>query len=188
MQGTTNPDIGGQSFIITDPGPPATYGDVYVTLGTLTNGETYFPYFSPTLMLFISHLIEIYYLTRHGLVTSSSTAARAIGGSMPAINGDIVNLQPSLFTLTMAHVIFDDSRARLAPEKGGLGYKGAWNTLQGLHETVKEYKKGLSSLDERASVAGVSFGFGLVKAEKGVKDVNDKVINGLGLDPLHVMN
>jgi nucleoside-diphosphate-sugar epimerase len=52
--GTTNPDIGGQAFTVADPGPPPTYGDVYLVLSTLMDGETVFPFISPTLMLLIS--------------------------------------------------------------------------------------------------------------------------------------
>ncbi|KAF9069436.1 hypothetical protein BDP27DRAFT_1293737 [Rhodocollybia butyracea] len=137
--GSSNPDIGGQVFTITDPGTPPTYGDVYLTLETLSNGQTFFPKVSATLMLMIAYLIEFYYLTRHFLVSSKFGL---ISKLLPAVNGDIVNLQPSLYSLTMVHLIFDDSRARLPPEKGGLGYKGTWTTLEGLHKTYNEHVKG----------------------------------------------
>ncbi|KAJ7152589.1 3-beta hydroxysteroid dehydrogenase/isomerase family-domain-containing protein [Mycena crocata] len=178
------PDIGGQAFVVADPGPPQTYGDVYVTLSTL-DGETTFPFLSPTLMLFIAHAIEWYYLGRSALVR----AGYRLADKLPALTSDIVNLQPSLFNLVNVHLIFDDSRARLPPEKGGLGYKGAWTTLEGLHKTVEEHKRGArrSGYEQRSDVAGISFGFGLVKAQKGVSKVSDKVSQRIGVDPVQVL-
>ncbi|KAF5390124.1 hypothetical protein D9757_003853 [Collybiopsis confluens] len=173
-----NPDIGGQAFAIADPGPPPTYGDVYVTLETLSQGQTYFPQVSATAMFTLGHLIEGYYLARHFLVSSPlSVIAKLAKLALPPVDGDIVNLQPSLFNLTMVHLIFDDSRARLPPERGGLGYRGAWTTLEGLHKTYAEHVKGMNRSDVRSDVAGVSFGFGrgMVRAQRGVTKVAEKV-------------
>lgn len=181
--GSSNPDIGGQAFNIADPGPPPTYGDVYTTLETLTDGETFFPTLSPTGMLLVAHLIEFYYLFRHFVISAFPLLAKII----PAINGDLVNLQPSLWNLVNVHLIFDDSRARLPPEKGGLGYKGAWTTLEALHKTVEEHKKGLIRSEERSKVAGISFGFGLVKAQRAVAKVGEKVEEEIGVDPVKVL-
>ncbi|KAJ7755324.1 3-beta hydroxysteroid dehydrogenase/isomerase family-domain-containing protein [Mycena maculata] len=181
--GSKHPDIGGQAFVIADPGPPPTYGDTYLTLSTLMDGETTFPFLSPTLMIIMSHLIEWYYLTRLSLVG----AGYRIAQMLPPLSGDIVNLQPSLFNLVNVHLIFDDSRARLPPEKGGLGYKGAWTTLEGLHKTVEQHKLGALRSEQRSDVAGISFGFGLVKAQKGVGKVSDKVSEKIGLDPVKVL-
>ncbi|KAG5219963.1 3-beta hydroxysteroid dehydrogenase isomerase family [Salix suchowensis] len=85
--GSCNPDIGGQVFHIADPGAPPTYGDVYTTLEVLTDGETYFPEFSPTVMLFIAHMIELYYLVQYYLSESTSSILRAFGRFLPTING-----------------------------------------------------------------------------------------------------
>ena len=130
-------DIGGQAFTIADPGPPPTYGDVYVTIETLTNGETRFPSLSPTVMLALAYIVEFYYLIRHFFVLSIPF----IGSWIPPVNSLLINLQPTIFRLTTVHLIFDDSRARLAPEKGGLGYSGACNTMEGIHLTVDYYKE-----------------------------------------------
>ena len=183
-QGSSNPDIGGQAFNVADPGSPPTYGDVYLAIEMLTDGETHFPSLSPTTMLLLAHLIELYYLSRHFLLS----AGYAIAKMMPPINGDLVNLQPSLFAISVVHLIFDDSRARLPPEKGGLGYEGAWTTLEALHKTVDEHKNTSSRSEGRSKVAGVSFGSRLVRAQGGVKRVNEKVTEGLGIDPVQVLN
>ncbi|KAJ7039742.1 NAD-P-binding protein [Mycena alexandri] len=139
--GGVNPDLGGQAFVVADPGPPHTYGDLYVTLGTLTDGETTFPSVSPTGMLLFAHILEWYHLSRSWFLR----AQFRIAALLPPLSADIVNLQPSLFNLVSVHLIFDDSRARLPPAKGGLGYKGAWTTLEAAHKTVDEHKANLRS-------------------------------------------
>ncbi|KAJ3980080.1 NAD-P-binding protein [Lentinula detonsa] len=173
------PDIGGQAFTITDPGRPPTYGDVYFVLEALTNGQTFFPEISPTLMLMLAYVIEAYYLLRHYLKLSI----------LPPVNKDLVNLQPSLFNLTMVHLIFDDSRARLEPEMGGLGYKSRHTTIGGLWKTWDAHGKEIERWEQgklnrsdnhiRSDGAGVSFGFswgfGLVRAQRGVGKVVEKV-------------
>jgi nucleoside-diphosphate-sugar epimerase len=184
LAGGKNPDIGGQAFVIADPGATPTYGDVYLTLETLSNGECTFPNLPPTIMLLIAYLIEFYYLGRHFLLSSGFAFAKM----MPAINGDLVNLQPSLFALTSVHLIFDDSRARLPPEKGGLGYKGAWTTLQGLHKTFEEHQSGVGRSGRRSDIAGISLGFGLGKAQRGVAKASEKVVDGLGVDPVKILS
>ncbi|KAJ7207206.1 NAD(P)-binding protein [Mycena pura] len=178
--GSKTPDIGGQAFVIADPGPPPTYGDVYLVLSTLMDGEVVFPFLSPTMMILISHLIEWYYLAR--------ALGYRLARTLPPLPGDIVNLQPSLFNLVNVHLIFDDSRARAPPENGGLGYRGAWTTFEGLHKTVAEHKRGAMRSAQRSDVAGIGFGFGLGKAQKGVGRVNAEVSEKIGgVDPARVL-
>ncbi|EKM75813.1 hypothetical protein AGABI1DRAFT_63993 [Agaricus bisporus var. burnettii JB137-S8] len=180
------PDISGQAFNICDPGPAPTNGDIFTTLTTLTSGECYFPLLSPTFMHLFAHAIEFYYT----LPSFFFTILR-----FPRITGNLVNLQPSIYSLTQLHVIFDDSRARLSPEEGGLGYRGAWTTLEGAHKTVEEHYKSLSEGSVRAAKAGIDldFKFGLgwgkkakvaQKAGEVVEGSDKKVVNGLA--PLEV--
>ncbi|KAJ7598665.1 NAD-P-binding protein [Mycena floridula] len=176
------PDIGGQAFSIVDPGPPPTYGDVYTVLSTLTDGETNFPVVSPTAMLLLAYLIEAYYLTRHFMLS----AGIRLANFLPAISGDLINLQPSLWSLTMVHLIFDDSRARLPPDEGGLGYKGGWTTIEGVCKTVEEYKKGGIPTVPRSNSAGA--GFGVAKAQNGVARVGEKVAEEIGIDPIKILS
>ncbi|KAG6844901.1 hypothetical protein H0H87_002600 [Tephrocybe sp. NHM501043] len=185
QNGGTNPDIGGEAFVVADPGPVPTYGDVYTTLETLTDGECTFPNLPPTVMLAIATVIEWYYVARHWLTTNFGDP---IGKMLPPLNGDIINLQPALFALTSVHLIFDDSRARLPPQKGGLGYKGAWTTFEGLVKTVEEHRSGVGQAGRRSDLAGVSLGFGFGQAPKAVKVVNDKVVDGLGVDPMKLIS
>jgi nucleoside-diphosphate-sugar epimerase len=148
LNGGTNPDIGGQAFCITDSGPTPTYGDFYTMLEALTDGQTHFPKVSPTFMLFIAYGIETYTRVQHALSTTLGTWVSSV---VPPITGVIINLQPPLFSLCNVHVIVDDSRARLPPEKGGLGYTGAWTTLQGAYQAMKEHHARLEKLAVKAA-------------------------------------
>jgi len=122
INGGTNPDIGGQSFIVSDAGPPISYGDAYTALNVLTDGETVFPILSSTGMLILSHIFEYYYVLVFWLKYSPHLPLRALSYLLPQLRGDIVNLQPSLWSLVNVHLYFDDSRAKAAPKDGGLGY------------------------------------------------------------------
>ncbi|KAH7882417.1 3-beta hydroxysteroid dehydrogenase/isomerase family-domain-containing protein [Phlebopus sp. FC_14] len=186
-RGGSNPDIGGQAFTITDAGRPATFDDIYTALTTLDN-ETEFPVFSSTVMLSIAHVIEAFYVTKFLLSTSNSFLGRAFASMIPAITGDIVNLQPSLFALTSVHLIFDDSRARLPPARGGLGYSGPYTTLQGLCRTADEHMKADKNGEERSQSGGVSFGFGFMRASKRVDKVQKTVSQQLQVEAVNGLN
>jgi len=177
INGFANPDVGGQAFAIADPGPPPTYGDVYSTLTLLTDGETRFPRLSPTLMIFISHIIEWFYLSRI-LLERAPSPFSFFARLIPKVSGDIVNLQPSIFALVMPHLLFSCARAMLPPAKGGIGYAPRWTTLEGLCKLVIEHKAHVASggvTEERQLNGGGGIGWGLVKAEKGVKTAGEGV-------------
>ena len=185
-RGSPNPDIGGQAFTVTDAGPPLTYGDVYTALSTLDK-ETVFPIVSPTLMLGLSQVIEFFYVSKSLLSASGPFTGRAIARLVPTISGDVVNLQPPIFALIMIHLIFDDSRARLPPAKGGLGYYGPYTTLEGLCKTADEYFKSDKNGEERSLSGGVSFGFGWKKS-KGMSRARKGHGERLGVNAVTVLN
>ncbi|KAF8271882.1 NAD(P)-binding protein [Lactarius quietus] len=151
-QGSPNPDIGGQAFCVVDDGPPFTYGDVYTVLTTLTDGRTVFPRLSTTTMLMLAHVFERLHVARSLMMSSSSPVIRQLGRFVPAPTKDMVNLQPSLFFLTVPHLIWDDSRARASPERGGLGYEPQWTTLSALCKLVEEHKRAESRFETRSLV------------------------------------
>jgi nucleoside-diphosphate-sugar epimerase len=159
-RGSPNPDVGGQAFCIVDAGPPVTYGDVYTTLTTLTDGQTVFPRLSATAMLLLSHIFEGLHLLRSLAALSSSPFLCRLGRFVPAPTGDLINLQPSLFSLTMVHLIWNDLRARKSPEKGGLGYEPQWTTLTALCKLVEEHKKANGRFEMRSMGGGIGFGLG----------------------------
>lgn len=126
-------------------------------------------------MLIIAQLFEFYYLTRQYLL-SSHFMFRLLAQMAPPLGGDLVNLQPSLFALTGVHLIFDDSRARLPPSQGGLGYGGPWTTLEGLCKLVDEHiKSGGKAEARQRDGGGIGLGFGFVKAQSGIERVAENV-------------
>ena len=170
-RGSPNPDVGGQAFGIVDAGPPLTYGDLYTVLTTLTDGQTVFPRLSATAMLLLSHIFEALHLLRFLPALSSSPFLRRLSQFVPALSADLINLQPSLFSLTTVHLIWDDSRARKSPEKGGLGYEPQWTTLTALCKLVEEHKKANGRFKARSMGGGI--GFGLGRACNGVEVINN---------------
>jgi len=172
--GVPNPDISGQAFTITDPGVPLANSDVYRMLEALDD-EVFFPCLSPTVMLLVAQILEFIYLGRYFLGSSPSRLLRAFSRIFPNITGNIVNLQPSLFNLAQVHLIFDDSRARLSPEKGGLGYRGAYTTLEGLCKTAEAHRQADGKGELRSMSGGVSFGWGLLRAERAVEKAGEKL-------------
>ena len=159
-RGLPNPDIGGQAFGIVDAGPPVTYGDVYTVLTTLTDGQTVFPRLSATAMLMLSHVFEGLHLLQSLTALSSSPFFCRLSRFVPAPAGDLINLQPSLFSLTMVHLIWDDSRARKSQEKGGLGYEPQWTTLSALCKLVEEHKKAGGRFETRSIGGGIGLRLG----------------------------
>lgn len=171
-RGSSNPDIGGQAFTVTDAELPLTYGDVYTALNTLDK-ETVFPIVSPTFMLGLSQVIEVFHVTKLLLSGSGSLIGRAIARVIPTVSGDLINLQPPIFALMSIHLIFDDSRARLPPTKGGLGYYGPYTTLEGICKTADEYFKSDKKGEERSRSGGVGFGFWSKKTKQVRKGVGE---------------
>ncbi|KAF8186636.1 hypothetical protein BJ912DRAFT_852128 [Pholiota molesta] len=135
--------VGGQSYSITDPGNPISYGDLYLALNTLTDDRVKFPRLPAGLLLVVATLVEQYY-------NLQSRFPRFL----PPITGDVVNLQPSLFDLASVHLQIDDSRARLAPEEGGLGYRAPWTTLQGVCQLVHDHLKGDAHAEDYQKTSG----------------------------------
>ncbi|KAL1718182.1 hypothetical protein EV715DRAFT_201407 [Schizophyllum commune] len=135
------PDIGGRVFVVTDPGPPQTYGDIGVALTVLTGGKCTFPRISSTLMLLLAYIVEAVYVTRHRLLIRGWTR---LAGLLPNLRGLVAALQPPFWSVAGSRLIFDDSRARLPPEQGGLGYRGVWRTMEGVVRTHQAFVDGLA--------------------------------------------
>ena len=145
----------------------------------LSNGEVTFMRLSATAMLVFATLIEAYYLARHAILRAPAPLS-VLAKFMPALSGDIVYLQPSMWSLTQVHLVWDDSRARAPPEKGGLGYNGHVTTLQGMCKVVVEHKKHGNKAQKRI-IAGhhtPDHHFDLTRAEKSVEEVIEKLGGG----------
>ncbi|KAJ3732598.1 NAD(P)-binding protein [Lentinula guzmanii] len=133
------PDIGGNAFTVTDPQQPVLWSDLYAALSRFTDGSCQYSIISPTLLILVSFVVERYYITRHRLCSSIPVVAR-LAKYLPQLRGDLLALQPSVMVLSYAHILVDDSRARLSPSEGGLGYDAPWTALEGLYKTIKQFE------------------------------------------------
>ncbi|THH16779.1 hypothetical protein EUX98_g9247 [Antrodiella citrinella] len=188
-EGSPNPDIGGQAFCVTDAGPPCTYSDVYDAVTLLSNGGVWYIHLSPTFMLGFAHLVEWYHVTQQLLSLRKHFFARL----MPRITSDLVFMQPSMFSLTLVHLVFDDSRARLPTEKGGLGYKGPITTVQGTSKSVVEHLRGDGKRISRTygdaeDVSRPGAGFDVTAHESAIGEVVEKIGSGFTLDATKTAN
>lgn len=82
---------------------------------------------------------------------------------LPKLTGDLLQIQPSLFAISDVFCIADDSRARKAPEEGGLGYRPVFTTLQGMCKQLVDWntkadKKKVKEVEEKVAVGVVSVG------------------------------
>ena len=124
----------------------------------------------------IAHLIEWYYLARYFLQQSP---LKFVARLMPRPVGEVVFLQPSMFALTNVHLYFDDSRARLPPEKGGLGYGGA-TSLEGVCQVVVDHYRTGGKGTERIVAGHVEVDqTPIVGAEHAVGSVVEKIADPL---------
>ena len=139
-RGGGNPDVGGRSFIVTDAGPPISYGNCYRAVEVLAEGNDRFRFLSPSLMLLLAHVVQMYHLATHFLPQSRNVLLRVVGDFLPRLPYLIVNLQPSLWNLTGVHLIFDSSNARARPQEGGLGYEPLGTSLEGICQLILDYQ------------------------------------------------
>lgn len=133
---TSKVDIGGQSFVVTDPNPPITFSDMYLLLSTVSKTPTTFPNYPCMLFFLSSYLIEWYVLLQEGYLSWLLP---------PLTNKDLLQLQPALFSVCNPHTIADDSRARERPELGGLGFSAPITTMDGMCREVEAWNRRVDS-------------------------------------------
>ncbi|CAL5867367.1 uncharacterized protein PFLUO_LOCUS1583 [Penicillium psychrofluorescens] len=151
------PNIGGQAFVVTDPNPPVAFNDIYMLMEAYAKTPVSFTTVEPIAMFLLSYLIEAYAVVQYSYLP----------WLLPAIPKDLYQLQPTLFNISDIFCIADDSRARKAPEQGGLGYEPPFTTIQGISKQLLEWnraaEKNRAPVKEKIGPLSVS--------EKGV-DVN----------------
>lgn len=168
--GGGNPDVGGRSFIVTDDGPPISYGDCYRAVEVLAGGNVRFQMLSPSMMLLLAHVIQMYYLTTHFLSQSCNVLLRVLGAFLPRLPNLIINVQPPLWNLTSVHLIFDSSNARARPEAGGLGYEPLGTSLEGICQLMLDYRSRRVVDDAHSSGSEGSLTIsGIPHAQAGIK-------------------
>ena len=93
-----------------------------------------FTYVSAVPLFLMSYAVESYALIHY----------RYLSWLLPPLSWDLAQLQPALFSVSNVHTIADDSRARLKPEQGGLGYSAPVNTLDGMCKEVESWNRNVT--------------------------------------------
>lgn len=122
----------GRPFVITDPNPPISYGDLYTAISTLSMHSFRIFVLPPVLLLLISYIVEWYNLLPYRMPL--------LKRYLPAIKGEARYLQPGLFTIC-THLVASDAEARKSIAQGGLGYEGLLTTMQGMALEILEWNR-----------------------------------------------
>ncbi|KAK0632487.1 hypothetical protein B0T14DRAFT_34574 [Immersiella caudata] len=122
----------GRPFVVTDPNPPITYGDLYFLIKTLAVTPFRTISLPPVPMVLLSYLVEGYSLLR--------LKWPAVCWILPAISGDVKHLKPALFTIC-THLIASNDTASQPVKSGGLGFSGVFTTLEGMTQEVVEWNR-----------------------------------------------
>lgn len=134
---SSRPDIGGQAFMVTDPNPAISFNDLYTLLALLAKTPVNFTRVAPGPLFVLAHFIELYSIIQFRYLPW-----------LPKVTGDLAQMQPALFSISTVHTICDDSRARKAPEEGGLGYNPPISTLDGMCKEVLEWNSRVEKKEE----------------------------------------
>jgi len=134
--------IAGRPFLITDPGPPPRFGDCYRAAEVLCESPVSIPLPPPVLLLIAAHVVGAWcsLLQRFPFLTK-------LGLSEPGM--PLYFLQPALFNAAVSTVI-DDSHARRSPKDGGIGYRGAFTTMEGVCMQIADWNRSLKDTEKKA--------------------------------------
>ncbi len=128
------PTCAGRPFVVTDPGPPIMFGDMYNAVTELVTTPFKLTVTPPAMFLLITYVIEAYCLTlvRFPILT------KVFGLKEP---GHPINmLQPAILHAT-CNAIIDDRAIRKSVEDGGIGYHGACTTLEGMCQQILDWNR-----------------------------------------------
>ncbi|KAI1756228.1 hypothetical protein F4782DRAFT_537989 [Xylaria castorea] len=132
----------GRPFVVTDPNPPITYGDLYLAIKVLSRHSFTTVNLPPVLMLLLSHIIELYSELRFMPFPFST-----LGKLLPSLGGDVQHLKPGLWSIA-THLIGSNSEVSKPVSEGGLGYQGVMTTLEGMVLEVLEWNREHEHLGE----------------------------------------
>ncbi len=122
----------GRPFVVTDPNRPIVYGDLYLSIKTLSVHPFRTVQIPPVLMLLLSHIVEMY--------SELPYKYPLLKKILPEPVGDIRHLKPGLFSIT-THLIASDTEARKSVSEGGIGYSGVLTTIEGMTREVLEWNE-----------------------------------------------
>ncbi|KAF4454240.1 hypothetical protein F53441_3240 [Fusarium austroafricanum] len=122
----------GKPFVVTDPGPPITFGDIYTAVGVLSVHSFRNVLVPPLVILLMSYVVEWRILLPYRFPVLKALLSE--------VKGDLKALQPGLFTIC-THLVASDAGAQKSVHGGGLGYKGVLTTLDGVVSEIMEWNQ-----------------------------------------------
>ncbi|KAL2257092.1 hypothetical protein VTK26DRAFT_678 [Humicola hyalothermophila] len=122
----------GRPFVVTDPNPPISYGDMYSLIGTLAITPFKTLPLQPIMMVLLSYPIEWY-----SLLLAKYPRLRRV---LPEPGGEVKLLKPGIFSIC-THLVASNEAASQPVSAGGLGYRGALTTLEGMTQEVLEWNR-----------------------------------------------
>ncbi|KAI1821242.1 dehydrogenase-like protein [Xylaria intraflava] len=123
------PKCAGRPFIITDDGPPPTYGDMYHLCQLIAETPVKLTFLPPGPLFILAHIIEL-------LAIGSRTPV--LKWILPAPKGDMALLQPAVFNAAL-NFVSTDKAAQRTVEDGGLGFKHVHTSMEGMCQQVAEW-------------------------------------------------
>ncbi|KAI5921708.1 hypothetical protein F4810DRAFT_330546 [Camillea tinctor] len=124
------PKCAGKAFVVTDGGPPPSFGDMYKLLKlTAETPKIKIIYLQPGIMLVLSHIVEWFDI---------ASRMPVLKWVVPRPRGDLALLQPAVFTAS-THYLATDEAAQRSVDHGGLGYRPIHTTIEGMCQQVAEW-------------------------------------------------
>ncbi|KAL2161535.1 hypothetical protein VTH06DRAFT_8097 [Thermothelomyces fergusii] len=134
------PACAGRAFAVTDLGPPIAYADLYRAAEQLSATPVRTLPQQPLAMLLVAYAIEAWCL----LIARFPSLAARFGLREPS--GPIHVLQPAVFGISI-HSVVDDSAARKSVAEGGIGYRPAYTTIEGVCQQLLEWNREHEEVD-----------------------------------------
>jgi nucleoside-diphosphate-sugar epimerase len=123
--------VAGKKYLMTDPNPAISFGDVYRLLALLND---FHPVEVPALpMIILAQVVEWYTLAR--------VTVPPLKWVLPPIPGTLSQLQPAMINVANSHQFSNNNFISRSVEDGGLGYRGIYTTLEGMCTQVKHWKE-----------------------------------------------
>jgi hypothetical protein len=122
--------VAGKKFLMTDPNEGVAFGDIYRLLAVLNNFRQIEVPALPMIML--AHVIEWYTLSR--------VTVPPLRWVMPKLPHLLSQLQPATINVANSHQFSNNTIIERSVEYGGLGYRGIYNTLEGMCTQMKLWK------------------------------------------------
>ncbi|KAK3310611.1 uncharacterized protein B0T15DRAFT_43758 [Chaetomium strumarium] len=127
------PTCAGRTFNVTDEGPPPAFADIYAATQGLSATRVRVTFQNPLVLFLLAHAVEAWCLLLARLPFLTKLGLREPSGPLHM-------LQPSVWSVAI-HALIDDSQARKSVAEGGIGYRAACTTLEGVCEEILEWNR-----------------------------------------------